>query len=213
MEHEEELVRTPSDRMLAHYAYRGEYSQLPDRPFRFNDTVVATNGKAICIANPMLCNQVYLTPDNELPSHFTDIFSAKVEKADERNISIGSIKKLIAQGPEDFKPRELGCVTCGDSGTCTDCDCGSSHECGKCEGAGHTMLPAKKLIGIGTGSFALETLSTIAAACGYFELEEFEYLGSRGDNHYLQFFKIGDCDLILASATVKEDQERVCLEQ
>jgi hypothetical protein len=212
MNEEEELVRTPVDRVLQFYVNNQTHRRLPDTPFLFDGKVVATNGRAICIGSPMLCNQVYQTCDT-LPSHFADVFGARPDKGDEQTIPIESLKTLIAQSPEDFRPGKRGCVFCGDSGTCTDCDCGTSHECGKCEGVGFTWLPPKKVVGIGTGSFSSAELGGIASACAQFELTEFQYLGSGGGQDYLQFFKIGDCDLILASEAVKEGQERVCLER
>ena len=207
---EDELVPTPVDRVLAKFTGTSQRSTWTQTPFRYEDSVIATNGHALCIASPMLCNLVYQTLEDD-PKALRSIFEAKPEKKAELLIKTDEIRRLVKESPDDFKPGQPSCKSCDGSGTCSDCSCEADHDCGKCGGVGYKESPAKKLIGIGTGTFSIQQLEPLASAAREFELSEWIYLGSDA-NDYLHFFDVGDCFIVLASTRQQEDQERVGLE-
>jgi len=57
----------------------------------------------------------------------------------------------IPDGPD---PEWESCVRCGGSGDCTDCDCGNSHECGRCKGTGGNIANRH----VSLGSFGVGTV-------------------------------------------------------
>lgn len=176
-------------------------------PFIVEDRVVSTNGWAVCAVDPGLCNGAY-TELETISNDFLSVLKFQIPDTEPQTITFDQIKAAISDDIKAFRPSREGCETCGDSGSCEECECGSAHACGKCDGVGSIEVPPKKLIALSSCAFTFFRFEYLVRAASILDLTEFEYFGSN-QSGFLNYFRVGEFDILLSSTHVSEGQEPV----
>ena len=204
----EELTKTPEEQALYGFVRRdGRSFEFLSEPFLFENKVIASKGKILCWTHPEQCNGKYETPE-KIPSSFPAIANDIATKRVDKVLDFSVLKSFLTSldNVEDLRPTKTDCITCGDSGSCTDCECGSSHECGKCSGQGYSETEPKALLGIGTGKFFLYQIDQLYSAACKLNATSMIYIGSN-ETDSLQHFRCGECWLIVMSTSLLADQQ------
>jgi hypothetical protein len=177
---------------------RDRRPSLPPRPFAYEDVVVSTSGRAICITTPTVCSRTYEPPE-KLPKPFDEVFHAAPIEQHPQTVEAAVIRDLIGSDGKDFREGSIECMNCRGSGECDDCHCESKHACGECVGEGSIPTECKKLLQIGTAPFEFDNVDRLFRAASIYGKTCVTYRGA-SDSNFIHHFEVGDCRIIMCSA-------------